>query len=375
MRGLASRDDTPTEREAPTPMTDATPARDANPGTERIEGIDVPKVTAWLAERTEVTAPLSFRLIAGGRSNMTFTVTDAAGRRFVLRRPPMGKLLPSAHDVAREHRLMSALAGTAVPVPRMVGLCQDPSVNERDFYVMHFLDGVVVRDVEIGRTLSPAVRERMSRELIATLCALHRVDIDAVGLGNLAKREGYIERQLKRWSGQWEQSKTRELPMIDRVRDALASKMPTPSPATIAHGDYRLSNCMMDPAGPVAGVLDWELCTLGEPMADLGGLLGYWHDPSDPDQGGDAMTTSLPGFLSAREMAGLYADEMGVALSTVDYYLAFTQWRLACIGEGVYARYLAGQQGEQGEALDLTVYRDSIPRRVERAARLLGLAA
>ena len=137
---------------------------------------------------------------------MTFIVTDAAGTRFVLRRPPLGKLLPSAHDMAREHRLMSALADTPVPVPRMVGLCQDPAVNERDFYVMHWLDGVVVRDVEIGRSLSEDVRRRMSHALIDTLVTLHRVDIDAVGLGNLAKREGYIERQLKRWTTQWEQS-------------------------------------------------------------------------------------------------------------------------------------------------------------------------
>ena len=338
-----------------------------------IQGIDIPKLSAWLADRVSITAPLSFQLIAGGRSNMTYTVSDAAGQRFVLRRPPMGKLLPSAHDVAREHRLMSALAGSAVPVPRLVGLCQDPSVNERDFYVMHFLDGVVVRDIDIGRTISEAARRRMCHELIATLCALHRVDIDAVGLGNLAKRDGYIERQLKRWSGQWEQSKTRELPTIDAVRNALAARMPSPSPATIAHGDYRLSNCMMDPQGPVKGVLDWELCTLGEPMADLGGLLGYWYDPSDPDQGGDAKTTSLPGFLSQDEMAQLYAQEMGVSLSTVSYYRAFAQWRLACIGEGVYARYLGGQQGAQGEALDLDSYRDAIPRRVDRAAKLLGI--
>ena len=340
-----------------------------------ITGIDAPAITRWLAERTEITAPLQFKLIAGGRSNMTFMVTDSAGRRFVLRRPPMGKLLPSAHDMAREFRLMSSLAGTPVPVPRMVGLCQDPAVNERDFYVMHFLEGLVVRDVEIGRSLSEDTRRRMSHELIDTLCALHRVDIDAVGLGNLAKREGYIERQLKRWSGQWEQSKTRELPLIDRVRDALAARMPTPSPATIAHGDYRLSNCMMDPSGPVAGVLDWELCTLGEPMADLGGLLGYWHDPANPREGGDALTTGLPGFLSQEEMAGLYAEKMKVELAAVDYYRAFARWRLACIGEGVYARYLGGQQGEQGEAIDLDAYARNIPHRVEGAARLLGLIA
>ena len=239
---------------------------------------------------------------------------------------------------------------------------------------MHFLDGVVVRDVDIGRTLSPDTRRRMSLSIIDTLCALHRVDVDAVGLGNLAKRDGYIERQLKRWSGQWEQSKTRELPLFDKVRDALASRMPTPSPATIAHGDYRLSNCMMDPSGPVAGVLDWELCTLGEPMADLGGLLGYWHDPSDPEQGGDPATTGLPGFPTQEELGGLYADRMGVSLDAVTYYRAFAQWRLASIGEGVYARYLGGQQGSQDEAIDLDAYKASIPRRIERAARLLGLA-
>jgi aminoglycoside phosphotransferase (APT) family kinase protein len=339
----------------------------------KIEGIDIDRVSAWMAERTPLTLPLAFKLIAGGRSNMTFTVTDAAGRRFVLRRPPLGKLLPSAHDMAREHRLMSALADTAVPVPRMLGLCQDSAVNERDFYVMHFLDGVVVRDIEVGRTLTPQARKLMCHSLIETLCTLHRVDVDAIGLGNLAKREGYVERQLKRWSGQWEQSRTRDLPLFDTVRDALAARMPPQSPATIAHGDYRLSNCMMDPAGPVVGVLDWELCTLGEPMADLGGLLGYWFDPSDPGQGGDPATTGLPGFLTQDEMAGLYADSMGVSLASVDYYRAFAQWRLASIGEGVYARYLGGQQGSQDEPIDLEAYKASIPRRVERAARLLGL--
>lgn len=339
-----------------------------------VEGIHAERVSAWLAEHAAISLPLQFKLIAGGRSNMTFAVTDAVGRRFVLRRPPLGKLLPSAHDMAREFRLMASLADTAVPVPRMVGLCQDPAVNERDFYVMHFLDGVVVRDVEIGRQLSEAVRARMSHELIKTLVELHRVDIDAVGLGDLAKREGYIERQLKRWSMQWEQAKTRELPLFDKVRDGLASRMPPPSTPTIAHGDYRLSNCMMDPAGPVAGVLDWELCTLGEPMADLGGLLGYWNDPEYPESGGDPQTTSLKGFLSQTEMAGLYAEAMGVQLATVNYYRAFAQWRLASIGEGVYARYRAGQQGAQEEALNLDAMRDGVGKRVERAARLLGMA-
>jgi len=339
-----------------------------------VEGIDGENVTRWLAERVELDRPLRFELIAGGRSNMTFTVTDGAGRRFVLRRPPLGELLPSAHDMAREHRLMHALRDSPVPVPRMIGLCQDQSVNGRDFYVMHFLDGIIVRDVEIGRTIPVGARTRMSHELIDTLVALHRVDIDAVGLGDLAKRSGYIERQIKRWSGQWEKSKTREIPLIDRVREALSARLPPEAATTIAHGDYRLSNCMMDPDGPVVGVLDWELCTLGDPMADLAGLLGYWYDPSDPDVGGDNETTGLGGFLTQEEMAGLYAEEMKVSLELVDYYRAFASWRLACIGEGVYARYLNGQQGAQDEELDLDLYRESVTRRVDRAAAFLGVA-
>jgi aminoglycoside phosphotransferase (APT) family kinase protein len=285
----------------------------------------------------------------------------------------MGKLLPSAHDMAREHRLMHALRHSPVPVPEMVGLCPDPEVNGRDFYVMHFLDGVVVRDAEIGRTIEVEARTRMSHELIDTLCALHRVDIDEVGLGDLAKRSGYIERQLKRWSSQWEQSKTREIPLINEVRATLGARLPREAITTIAHGDFRLSNCMMDRAGPVVGVLDWELCTLGDPMADLAGLLGYWHDPSELEPKGDAETTSLEGFLSQEELAGLYAEEMGVDLDLVDYYRAFASWRLACIGEGVYARYLNGQQGSQGEELDLDEYKEAVAHRVELAASFLGI--
>lgn len=337
------------------------------------ELIRVDNVTRWIGERVEISPPLVFELIAGGRSNMTFTVSDAEGRRFVLRRPPTGDLLPSAHDMAREHRLMSALAHTPVPVPDMVGLCQDSEVNGRDFYVMHYLDGIVVRDVEIGRTLSPATRREMSRSLVDTLCELHRVDIDDVGLGNLARRGGYLERQLKRWTDQWERSKTRDLPLIDRVADCLQRGIPADTKVVIAHGDYRLSNCMMDQSGPVVGVLDWELCTLGDPLADLAGLLGYWHRSDDVDATGDNETTGLEGFWTRDEVAAHYADQMGVDLSEVDYYLGFASWRLACIAEGVYSRYLNGQQGEQDEDLDLDTYKESVEARVVLAAQYLGL--
>lgn len=342
------------------------------------EPIHVERVTAWIADHANVTPPLRFDLVPGGRSNMTFVVTDAANEKLVLRRPPLGELLPSAHDMAREHRLMAALADTPVPVPRMLGLCDDPTVNERDFYVMSFVDGVVVRDIDIARALTPEARQAMSHALIDTLCELHQVDIDDVGLGDLARRDGYVERQVKRWTTQWERSKTRELPVIDQVAAALTQQQPPPNEPTIAHGDFRLSNCMMNRTGPVAAVLDWELCTLGEPMADLGQLLAFWHDPADdpndPAVTGDVETTSLDGFATKAELAQRYTERTARDPDTVTYYEAFAHWRLACIGEGVYARYLGGQQGTQDEEIDLDQLRDSVERRGERAAALLGVS-
>lgn len=337
------------------------------------ELIDTEKVSAWIVERADVEDPLTFELIAGGRSNMTFTVYDGETPKFVLRRPPTGPLLPSAHDMAREYRLMDALSGSHVPVPSMVGLCQDDAVNGRDFYVMQFVDGIVVRDIDIGSSFSETTRKTMSESLVATLIALHEVDIDSVGLGDLAKRTGYIQRQVKRWTGQWQSSRTRDLPIVDAVAEKLMAQMPEPNPTAIAHGDYRLSNCMVDADGHVVAVLDWELCTLGEPMADLGGLLGYWHDPAETDPTGDSETTGLAGFLTQEEIADLYSEGSGVAKDSINYYRAFAQWRLACIAEGVYARYLAGQQGDQDEDIDLERMNASVGERAERAAQLLGM--
>ena len=337
------------------------------------ELIDIEKVSAWIVERADVEDPLTFELIAGGRSNMTFTVYDGEIPKFVLRRPPTGPLLPSAHDMAREYRLMDALSNSHVPVPSMVGLCQDDAVNGRDFYVMQFVDGIVVRDIDIGSSFSETTRKTMSESLVATLIALHEVDIDSVGLGDLAKRTGYIQRQVKRWTGQWQSSRTRDLPIVDAVAEKLMAQMPEPNPTAIAHGDYRLSNCMVDADGHVVAVLDWELCTLGEPMADLGGLLGYWHDPAETDPTGDSETTGLAGFLTQEEIADLYSEGSGVAKDSINYYRAFAQWRLACIAEGVYARYLAGQQGDQDEDIDLERMNASVGERAERAAQLLEM--
>jgi len=225
------------------------------------EGINAAGVTAWLqAHAAEVEPPLRFSLIAGGRSNLTYTVTDAAGRQFVLRRPPLGPLLPSAHDMGREHRIIAALAGSPVPVPPVVGLCTDETVTGAPFYVMRFVDGLILRDPAVVEPVSEQLRGAASESLVDVLADLHGVDPDDVGLGDLGRRDGYVERTLRRWRGQWEKSKSREIPLIEEVADRLAAGIPAAGPTRIVHGDYRLDNCIVSPDdGAVRAVLDWEL--------------------------------------------------------------------------------------------------------------------
>ena len=256
-----------------------------------VPGLDVERVGAWLEANVDgVRGPFTVELIGGGRSNLTYTVTGADGRRLVVRRPPLGHVLATAHDMAREHRIITAIGPTAVPVPPTLGLCTDEAVNGAPFYVMGHVDGVVLDTPVKGEQLEPAVRLAASHDLVDVLADLHAVDVDAVGLGDLARRDGYIERQLKRWSTQWANSRTRDLPAIDEVAERLATRVPRQREVVVAHGDYRFGNCLTDPAsGRIAAVLDWELCTLGDPLADVGYLGVYWTDP-----GGDALRPNDP---------------------------------------------------------------------------------
>ena len=318
-------------------------------GTEAPKGIDPGPVTTWFEEHAAgVTPPLSFELIAGGRSNLTYRVTDAAGGSWVLRRPPLGQVLATAHDMGREHRIIAALAGTDVPVAGAVGLCTDESVNGAPFYVMDFVDGLVARDAAAASDLDAAARRRAGEQIADVLARIHAVDPDAVGLGDLGRKEGYVERQLKRWHGQWERSKTRELPVVDEVHAALAARVPEQGPATIVHGDYRLDNCLLAPDGTIAAVLDWELCTLGDPLADVGLLLVYWTDRDDAHPALIEAPTTLDGFPSRAEVVSRYAETSGREVGDVDYFVALGYWKLACILEGVYARYRGGVMGETG---------------------------
>jgi aminoglycoside phosphotransferase (APT) family kinase protein len=321
---------------------------EANVGTP--DGIDREGVGGWFEEHVpNVEPPLSYERISGGRSNLTYAVTDAAGSRWALRRPPLGKRLASAHDMGREHRIITALAETEVPVAPTVGLCEDDAVNDAPFYVMEWVEGPVLRsasDAELFPDSSD--RRTIGERVVETLVAIHGVDADAVGLGGLGKKSDYVARQLHRWNGQWEKSKTRDVPLVEEVHDRLVERIPDQGAATIVHGDYRLDNMILTDRGEVAAVVDWELCTLGDPLADVGMLLVYWGEEGDELVPLEP-ATQAPGFPSRDDVRRLYAERSGRDLSEIDYYVALGLWKLAVILEGVFARYSAGQYGAGDE--------------------------
>ena len=317
-------------------------------------GVDLPRVTEWMVEHVpDVVAPLALEFISGGRSNLTYRIADGAGRQLVLRRPPLGNVLQSAHDMGREHRIIAALAPTDVPVAEALGYCDDLSVNGAPFYVMGFVSGAVLATITDAEAYPEASRGPASDDLIDVLCRLHVVDPDEVGLETLARKEGYIERQLKRWHRQFEQSKTRELPLLDEVHRRLAEHIPPQRWTGIVHGDYRLGNMIFGPAGELRAVLDWELATLGDTLADVGWLLSSWVEAGEVTRSPFPPPTTAAGFPTRAELADRYARTSGRDLSDLPYYLAFSRWRSACIGEGVLARYTSAVMGEVDFDTDL----------------------
>ena len=348
-------------------------AIEAAPEAERgeaPEGIDAGAVEAWFAREVPAARPpLRFERISGGRSNLTYSVTDSGAGRWALRRPPLGKRLGSAHDMSREHRVISALQDTPVPVPPLAGFCEDESVNGAPFYVMDFVDGPILRTrAEVEAFPEEAQRRAIGERVADTLVEIHAVDPDAVGLSELGRREDYVARQLHRWHGQWEKSKTRELPVVDEVHARLVAQVPEQGPATIVHGDYRLDNMILSPSGEVAAVVDWELCTLGDPLADVGLLMVYWSEPGDEFMPLFEPATVAPGFPSREELRRRYEDGSGRDLSRLDFYVALGYWKLAIILEGVFARYAAGQYGEPDEGFE------QFARIVERLAEAAAAA-
>ncbi len=332
----------------------ASRARERNESVTEIEGIHSDRVTKWFEENIAgVQPPLSFARIPGGHSNLTYDVHDTAEGRFVLRRPPLGAVLATAHDMGREHKIISGVAKSSVPVPPALGLCTDEAVNDAPFYVMTFVDGVVLDDrVVVDEHVPEVERMELGHDVIDILVRLHAVDVDQVGLGDLGRKENYLERQLKRWHTQWEKSKTRELEAMDLVYEALSRDTPEQIGASIVHGDYRLGNMLTNTDHRIAAVLDWELCTLGDPLADLGYLLNNWVEPGETSptaRGGTAAPSEAPGFPTRAELITRYEEQSGRDTSKIDYYRAFQYWRSSAIVEGVMSRYLKGVMGADAD--------------------------
>ena len=311
------------------------------------------------------------RLISGGRSNLTYRL-DLADGDLVLRRPPLGHVLPTAHDMSREYRVLTALAGTAIPVPGPVAFCADADLIGSPFYLMRYVDGEVLRTMQDGADLTPAAARQLSERLVEMLAAIHSVDIDAAGLRSFGRPEGYLARQLVRWQRQWELSVTREMPGYDALVARLTAGLPQSAAGTLVHGDFRLDNMLVTlaPEPAVAAVVDWEMSTLGDPLADLGLTLMYWADPGEYDWlqvNVGASVTSMPGFLRRAEIAARYAELTGRDISGIGYYVAFGCFKLAVVLEGIHARFLQNQTVGEGFERE----GPAVPKLIARAHQML----
>ncbi len=340
-----------------------------------LKGIDHIPVSNWLEANIDgAVGPFDFEFITGGHSNLTFKVTAGDGRRLVLRRPPLGSVLATAHDMSREYRIISGVGNTSVPVPAALGLCEDESVNDAPFYVMDYVDGVVLHDADIAdETMpDPETRSRLSSSVVEVLGDLHLSNPDDIGLGDLGRKEAYLDRQLKRWKGQWESSKTRELPAMERAYDLLVEAKPEQRYTGVVHGDYRLGNMLTDPStGTIRAVLDWELCTLGDVLADVGYILNNWVQPGEDSlRGATAFPTMNGGFSTREELIEAYSNHTGFEVSNANYYRAFQNWRLAAIVEGVLARYLKGVMAD--DTVDTDQYRLQVENLADESLRLIG---
>jgi aminoglycoside phosphotransferase (APT) family kinase protein len=305
------------------------------------------RLAAWFASAgIPLEGNPQFTLIAGGRSNLTYRVSDPAGHEYVLRRPPRGHVLQSAHDVGREHRIVTALGPTDVPVPISYGLCTDETVLGAPFYVMNLVPGTVLAGDADGAAYPEAARRAASGDLVDVLARIHQVDVDEVGLGELGRKEGYCERQLRRWMRQLHAPGNRELPIVDEIHGRLAASLPPQRYTGLVHGDFRPGNTLLSDDGRVNAVLDWELATLGDTVADLGWLLATWRHPGEVEI--FESPTGHAGWLRREQLAERYARATGRDVSDIGWYIAFALWRLTCIGEGIYTRYRSGVMGDDG---------------------------
>jgi aminoglycoside phosphotransferase (APT) family kinase protein len=299
-----------------------------------VKGLDLEKLQAYLDS-----PPLTGTMFAGGRSNLTYAVTDGTNR-WVLRRPPLGHVLPTAHDMAREHKVLDALSRAGFPVPEPVLLCTDTDVLGAPFYLMQHVDGKIYRD---AGGLSPEQFRELTFTLVDTLADLHALDPAAIGLGDFGKPEGFNARQVRRWKQQLDASRSRELSGIEELHARLATDIPAGGPGAVVHGDFRLDNVLISDELTVNAVLDWEMSTLGDPLSDLALMLVYAGRPLLEQDGRPVSPIELPGHPSLDEMAARYAERSKRDVGDLHWYVGFAAFKLAVILEGVHYRYTKGQ--------------------------------
>lgn len=348
-------------------------------GTDKVldsgtPGIDEASVTSWLCGHLEELAPpLRFTRVGEGQSALSYRIEDQAGRRLVLRRPPIGKILESSHDMVREHHILSCLQGATPKVPRVLGLCDNAKVTGAPFYLMECVEGLTLNRLEIAQGLDPEARTATGQSLATTLSELQAIELDRWGLSDLRRSASLIERQLRRWTRQWDAQKTRDLPLVEELGDLFAAQMPEERETVLVHGDYGLHNVVVTSNGAVRAVLDWELCTVGDPLADLGQMIAYWNESGAPAREPNSVfvepVTELEGFMAAPELASAYAKASGRDLTELGYWVAFAYWKTAIIVEGVYSRWLENPaNGAGAESLA-----PAVPRMTELARDALKM--
>ena len=342
------------------------------------EGYRVDAVEGWIRGNVDgLTPPFRWTRLEGGHSNLTYRLDDTEDKQAVIRRPPQGQLLPKAHDMSREWALISALGPTPVPVPKALGFCESPDVTGAWFYVMGHVDGYPLYSSEDTERLVPQQeRHKMATSFIDVLADLHAVDPDAVGLGRLGKKENYVGRQLNTWYRSWTSSiepAGYDDPRAHDIREFLLANIPDQGPARVVHGDYGLHNCLVGPDCTIAAVVDWEISTLGDPLADLAYALNPWPDPGDEEPVLPEAATAPAGFPSRTQLAERYAQRTGRDLSRLDYYVGFNRWKTACIVHGVYARYCEGKKSTEG--VDLEEMRERIDRSLTQSEQAVNRIA
>jgi aminoglycoside phosphotransferase (APT) family kinase protein len=342
-----------TDRRSGSDKTAEDPRLDPTLPVRAGEALDEPKLRAWLAARLPEPLQGAFaetiqvEQFPSGHSNLTYLVRGEGGAELVLRRPPFGNQVKSAHDMGREVRVLGKLEGRYPKAPRVLAHTDDPSVLGAPFYVMERVRGIILRrKPPEGVALEPALLARLGEAFVDALVELHEIDWRAAGFGELARPEGYVERQVSGWAKRYEAARTDEVPDVERAAAWLASHLPSSPPPVLLHNDFKYDNLVLDPADPtrIVGVLDWEMSTVGDPLMDLGTALAYWVEPGDaaPLQQFTFGPTNLPGSPSRRELAERYAARRGLGLDELRFYYAFALFKNAVVAQQIYARFVKG---------------------------------